>query len=341
MKNQEEQFLNQLLGPKVSESSEVELHLFEFCNLACSFCGQDHDSTEGMSTIVDKANQVIDFIDASPLKKHTINVMGGEIFNDEIPQSVFEDYMQFYKKIRSFCLARNLQVRFNWVTNLIFHKNRPHVERLLAHTEDSMLSTSYDFAGRGLDVNRMLQFKKNLEHFEYRIGVVGFVLSRPSIRKLLEDKDRFFREVLYPRFPLYFDWYVPEGSADKMLPSEKEMLEALRYVADHYPNVAPVKDLLQNEHNTMTCFSLNKVTILPSGREVTCRYLDYQPEQFETPIDHSTNAAIIQAHLDRHDCLSCKWYDRCSFRCFVQADWVGLEREPQCIFKTFFDEKVS
>ena len=187
----------------------------------------------------------------------------------------------------------------------------------------------------------MMVFKKNLEHFKARVGVVGFVLSRPSIRKLIERKDKYFETVLYPNYPLYFDWYVPENSSDKMLPSEREMLDALRFVADHYPQIAPVKDLLENEHNTMTCFSLNKTTIVPNGSQRTCRYLDYKPEQFLTAIDYDTNAGIIQSHLERHDCLSCEWYNRCQFRCFVQADWATLEREEVCIFKTFFNEKVA
>lgn len=336
-----EKYLQNLLGDKVPKTTEVELHLFEFCNLACSFCGQDHDSTEGMNTILEKAQQVIDFIDSSPLNDHIVNVMGGEIFNDLIDDKIFLDYIEFYKMIRNYCLANNQTVRFNFVTNLIFNSNREQVNNLLHHCNDIHLSTSYDFAGRGLDINRMLTFKENLKLYKNRIGVVGFVLSKPSIRKLLRDEDKFFKEVLYPNFPLYFDWYVPENSSDKMLPSEREMLDALLFVARQYPNIAPVKDLLENEENTMTCYSLNKTTILPSGREVTCRYLNYEQEQFITPIDYTTNADIINTHLERNECMGCEWYSRCQFRCFVQADWATLEREPTCIFKTFFNETIK
>lgn len=336
-----EQFLKELLKDKTTKSSEIELHLFEYCNLSCSFCGQDHKNKEGMNTIVEKANQVIDFIDASPMNSHTINIMGGEIFNDDIPPEVFADYIEFYKRIRSYCIAFDQEVRFNFVTNLIFTKNIPMVERLLAQTENTMLSTSYDFAGRGLDINRSLTFKANLERFKDRVGVVGFVMTRPSIRKLLDDKDKYFKEVLYPSFPLYFDWYVPEATANKMMPSEQEMLDALLFMAKHYPKMEPVKSLLENEQNQMTCYSLNKVTILPDGKEVTCRYLKYDEDKFINPVDYLSNANIVQAHLDRHDCLSCKYYARCQFRCFVQADWKEQERLPECFMKTFFDETVG
>lgn len=341
MKAQKEQLLRGMLQSKLPHSTEIELHLFEYCNLSCSFCGQDHDSKEGMNTIRQKAAQVIDFMDASELTNHTVNIMGGEIFNDDIPPFIFDDYMAFYKMIRSYCIHTKQTVRFNFVTNLIFSKNIEHVERLLYFAQDAYLSTSYDFAGRGLDINRTLQFKANLERFKDRIGVVGFVLSRPSIRKFIADKDKYFKEVLYPNYPLYFDWYVPEGSADKMLPSEQEMLDAFLYAAKHYPKIAPVSDLLENEENEMTCFSLHKTTILPSGKEVTCRYLEYEQEQFKTTIDYSTNADIIQSHLERNDCFGCEWFKRCQFRCFVQSDWAALERLPKCMFKTFFEETVG
>lgn len=336
-----EQYLRQLLKDKVTKTTEIELHLFEYCNLACTFCGQDHDSKEGMNTIREKANQVIDFMDASELSDHTVNIMGGEIFNDDIPASIFDDYLAFYKAIRSYCLATNQTVRFNWVTNLIFQKNISQVERLLHFTENSFLSTSYDFAGRGLDINRMLTFKANLERFKDRIGVVGFVMTRPSIRKLITNKDKFFKEVLYPNFPLYFDWYVPEGSADKMLPTELEMLSAMLFMAEHYPNMEPIRSMLNNEFNQMTCFSLHKVTILPTGKEVTCRYLDYDKDKFIHEVDYLSNSNIIQAHLDRNNCLSCEYYSRCQFRCFVQADWTELERLPECFIKTFFDKTIG
>lgn len=337
----EEDFLKNMLSDKVSEMSEIEIHLFEYCNLSCSFCGQDHKNKEGMDSVVDKAKIVIDFMKKSTLKHHVVNIMGGEIFNDDITDKMFVDYNAFCIQVNYFAMQRGLTVRFNFVTNLIFTKNIENVQYLLMYVENSMISTSYDFSGRGLDINRMMTFKANLERFKDRIGVVGFVLTKPSIRKLLADKDKFFKETLYKNYPIYFDWYVPEATADKMMPSEQEMLDALLYLAEHYPNTEPVKSMLENEQNQMTCFSLNKTTILPSGKEVTCRYLEYDKDKFINEIDYSSNANIVQAHLDRHDCMSCKYYNRCQFRCFVQADWKDQERLPTCFLKTFFDKTVD
>lgn len=335
----QEGFLQNVLASKLPESSEIEHHLFEFCNLNCSFCGQDHKSTVGMDSIVDKAHQTVDFIMRSPLKMHTINVMGGEIFNDGIGVDVFLQYFEFYEIIRKACADLKVDFQINWVTNLVFKENREMVDLLLEKTAmHSRISTSYDFAGRGLNLNKKMLFEYNLLYYKKYIGVVGFVLTAPAIRKLIANKDRFFRDILYGNYPLYFDWYVPEKTAEKMMPSEQETLDGLLFIAENYPEVEPVKSLLQNKENKMTCYSLNKTTILPDGKEVKCRYMEYEPDQFQNPIDYSSNANIITAHIERHDCMSCEWYEKCQFRCFVNADWGKLERLPECLFKLFFEK---
>lgn len=327
--------LKHILKDKVNDSTEIELHLFTFCNLSCSFCGQDHDSTEGLSidSIESKADLVIDFIEQSGKDSHIINIMGGEIFNDDVPDEIFEGYEKFYQKINAF--SKN--TRFNWVTNLIFQKS-DRVKAFVEGKSNCFISTSYDFAGRGLDLNKNLQWRHNLKIFEDKITVIGFVLTKPAIKKILNKEDKFFSEYLYSNFNLYFDYYVPERTADKMMPSEREMLDCMLFVAEKYPNIYPVKDMLERAKNKMTCYSMNKVTILPDNKKVTCRYLEYKEGDFLNEVDYSSNSNIIEAHLDRHSCLGCKWFDRCQFRCFVQADWAALERLDDCMFRMFFNE---
>ena len=121
------------------------------------------------------------------------------------------------------------------------------------------------------------------------------------------------------------------------MPSDQELYDAFVYAATHYPNVYPVRGWLENKENKMTCYSLNKITILPDGKQVTCRYLSYKEGSFKNPIDYKSNANIVTSYIEKHNCLSCKHYDRCSFRCFVQADWVKREEMPGCLYAKFFD----
>lgn len=330
-------YLTSLLKDKLNDSTEIEIHLFEFCNLSCAFCGQDHDSRVGMSRreIHEKARRVIEFMDSNDKTSHIVNIMGGEVFNDEVPDSLFDYYNEFYHLVNDWVKEHSQSVRFNWVTNLIY-QNAERVLRLLEGKNNCFISTSYDFAGRGLNLVKSSLFERNLALFSDKITVIGFVLTAPAIRKILTKEDPYFLE-LYKKYPLYFDYYVPELSADKMMPTEQQMLDVFLYIAEHYPKVAPISDLLENERNQMTCYSLNKLTLLPNNREVKCRYIDYKANDFESPIDYLSNENIIEAHLDRAGCLSCPWFDRCMMRCFVQADWSGLVRLEKCLFKTFFE----
>lgn len=336
----DEYILKQLLQNKVNDSTEIEIHLFEFCNLNCRFCGQDHDSKVGFDSIVEKSLEVIAFIHKSPLEKHIVNIMGGEVFNDLIPDELFEHYLEFAQNILKYADENNQYVTMNWVTNLIF-KKKERVWNLLENLSDYNgkvnLSTSYDFEGRGYAGQVNSLFAKNLYEFKEKIYTIGFVLTSPAIKNFIEGHDPFFEKIKND-FVLYFDYYVPEEkNCTELMPSDKELYDAFVYAATHYPNIYPVRDWLENKSNKMTCYSLNKITILPDGKKVTCRYLSYADGSFKNTLDYNSNANIISSYLDKNECLSCIYYERCTFRCFVQADWVRREEMEGCLYKHFFD----
>lgn len=336
-----EQLLNQVLKKKINNVTEIEIHLFEFCNLSCRFCGQDHDSKVGFESIRDKALDVVAFIHKSSMQSHIINIMGGEVFNDLIPEDLFDDYKYFAETIFSYAREHNQYITMNWVTNLIFHK-KERVWNLLHGLTDIPgelnLSTSYDFEGRGYAGKVNSLFAKNLYEFKEKIYTIGFVLTSPAIRNFIEGHDPFF-EKIKDDFTLYFDYYVPEETnCDELMPTDQELYDAFIYAATHYPNVYPVRDWLENKENKMTCYSLNKVTILPDGQQVTCRYLNYKKGSFHNEIDYKSNANIVTSYIEKNNCLNCKHYDRCTFRCFVQADWVKREEMPGCLYAKFFDD---
>ena len=120
------------------------------------------------------------------------------------------------------------------------------------------------------------------------------------------------------------------------MPSDQELLDAFIFIGTHYPNVYPVSDWIKNSENKLTCYSLNKLTVLPDGQHVACRYLDYKVGSFKSPIDYNSNANIIHNYVEENQCLSCEYYQKCSMRCFVQADWAKRDRLEECLYKTFF-----
>jgi MoaA/NifB/PqqE/SkfB family radical SAM enzyme len=335
--------MNQILSAKAPDQSEIELHLFEFCNLKCYFCGQNHDDKTGMNLIADKIKPIQEFIQNNHKNKHIINIMGGEIFNDKIQDSLFDEYFNLACEVDRFAKSIGHSCHFNWVTNLVYTKHqrvRDFLNKLRAEGITTKLSTSYDFTGRKNKTWISELFQKNIELFREDIYTVGFVLTKPAIEFMLTQKDEYF-EYLYQHYPLYFDFYVPEAGANVLMPSDDEILEAYRFVAKNFPQVSPVKELLENDMNKMTCYSLNKLTLLPDNREVKCRYLNYKDGDFKNPVDYKSNDNIILSFVEENQCLSCEWYNKCGFRCFVQADWAKRKSSSTCMFKTFFNEHAN
>ena len=166
-------YLTLVLRDKLPEAMEIEVHLFELCNLKCTFCGQDHNSKVGLTTIQNKTIRVVDILmdkvkDPNWNRAVIVNVMGGEIFNDDLPVTIFKDYAKMFLVIQSTCERLNIQFRMNFVTNLIFNNTTSkHVDKLILNCGPrAFLSTSYDLSGRGLDLNRKMTLKKNLERYK-------------------------------------------------------------------------------------------------------------------------------------------------------------------------------
>ena len=332
-------FVSSLLAAKVPDSSEIEVHLFEFCNLRCHFCGQDHEDKTGIDSVGDKIPRIKEFISNNPSRNHILNIMGGEIFNDNIENQTIDSYFEFAEEIHQHARSVGHQCQFNWVTNLVYKDGarvRSFIERLHEQGIKAKISTSYDFSGRKNKIWSEEIFHQNLTALADHIYTIGFVLTKPAIKFLISSNDPYF-DYLYERFPLYFDFYVPENHAAILMPSDQDILDAYSFIAKKYPKVSPVKELLENSQNKMTCYSLNKLTLLPDNREVKCRYLNYKPGDFKSEVDYSTNDNIILNYVQENECLSCDWYSRCGFRCFVQADWSRREKLSRCLFKSFFE----
>ena len=58
-----------LLDPKRDPEQEYTIHLFEFCNLRCAFCWQNHEDTIGTDNVLDKLPSVEKFISKELMMK--------------------------------------------------------------------------------------------------------------------------------------------------------------------------------------------------------------------------------------------------------------------------------
>ena len=330
-----------ILEPKRPDIAEIELTLFENCHLNCSFCHHDKKSTVGLSReeIFSKLSIVEDHL--IKMKDRVdicqINMVGGELFQDRISEWAYPVYYDFLIEIKKLYDKYGHTIKVVWVTSFQFVK-RERVQKLIddlnAASIPSYIICSYVFDGRPVKG----PYAKNIEYFADYITSINMVATTISIEKFMADEDEYFH-YLYDKFDnFYFDDYIPDKGYDYMIPSDSLYLEFLKFTYHNYPNINPIKDLIYKDNNHMHCLSLNKVTIFPDNSTSNCRWDRYTPSDFNTPLHRPDNTSMMQAYMDEHGCLSCKWWDKCGFRCYTQWDWKNRERDlPDCVMRLWFN----
>ena len=330
-----------LLEAKRPDIAEIEMTLFENCHLNCSFCHHDKKSTVGLSR--EEIFSKIPLVEEHVIKMKgradviQINMLGGELFQDRISEWAYEVYYDFLVEIKKIYDEHKQKIKVVWVTSFQFTK-RERVQKLLddlnAVDIPSYIICSYDFDGRPVKG----PYAKNIEYFSDYITSINMVATTISIKKFMADEDEYFH-YLYDKFDnFYFDDYIPDRGYDYMIPSDSEYLEFLKFVYHNYPDINPIKDLIYNESNHMHCLALNKVTIFPDNSTSNCRWDRYDQRDFNTKYERKDNAGMMQAYMDENGCLSCKWWNKCGFRCYTQWDWKNRERDlPDCIMRMWFN----
>ena len=334
-------FTKVLLEKKRPNLGEIELTLFENCHLNCAFCHHDKKSTVGLSRegMFSKIPLVEDHLKKMQGMVDTcqINMVGGELFQDRISEWAYDIYYDMLIEIKKLYDKYEQRIKVVWVTSFQFSK-RDRVQKLLDDLNEaeipSYIICSYDFDGRPVKG----PYGKNIEYFADYITSINMVATVPSIERYMADDDEYFH-YLYDKFDnFYFDDYIPDKGFDHLIPSDSRYLDFLTFTFHNYPDINPIADLIRNENNHRHCMALNKVTIFPNNSISNCRWNRYTESDFNTPLNRQDNASMMQSYMDEHGCLSCKWWNKCGFRCYTQWDWKNRERDlPDCVMRMWFN----
>lgn len=328
-----------ILETKRPSIGEIELTLFENCNIECDFCFHDKKSTVGLSyeDMLSKLPLVFGHLEKlqGRVDYTQINMVGGELFQDQWMEQKVEEYFDLIAIIKDKCDQLNMPLHTVWVSNFLWKKReliRTLIERLNALGVPSSLIASYDLSGRPMS-NRYYQ---NLAEMRDLISTVNLVTTKQAIHAVMDRSDPFFDE-LYSNYTLFFDDFIPDKGSEWQIPSDTELLAFYKHIADHYPNLHPIKGLIENDRNEMHCLSLNKLTIFPDNRTSNCRWHRYDQSDFTTEFNIHDNTGMMQRFMDENGCLSCRFYSKCGFRCYTQWDWRLRERDlGDCVMRAFF-----
>jgi radical SAM protein with 4Fe4S-binding SPASM domain len=347
--------LKNIFKEKAPNYTEIEVSYFQLCNLHCSFCWQDNYDPTGISTISEKADVAIDYLKREQLNLRPniqVHMLGGELFEDQ--NDYYDQYLDFIFKIKSHC-DRELpdkNVTFIFLTNMNFQRDSTvgklerFLETLVASGCHFLLTTSWDPTGRPLKGEVSTRFHQNILQFKKYIAEITFVLTRPTIKRLLAG-ETYYLDLLYGEgFEIDYDYYMPTTNVDKLMPSDRELLHAFRFLIGRYPRISKLNAWTGTNTNPtkITCASLNKITILPDGTITNCRHLDYKNDDFKTDTLNESNSDMMMNFITSKECLSCTYFQKCPMSCFLMSDhkkFLGRKELDRCFYKILFEENES
>jgi radical SAM protein with 4Fe4S-binding SPASM domain len=334
-----------VIKPKENQTGELIVALFEYCNLSCQMCEQNHNDLTEIDNVLKKLPSIIKSIDAlknSGKVAISVNFMGGELLADAVPDKVFDDYVTLISAVKEYIASVSLTASLHIVTNLVWEK----IDRVktLINKTNTTLMVSYDPAGR-FNFSTFEVFKKNVVEFKEHIIQIGSVMTNPSMKKFMDQSVPFF-DYLYDNFKIVFDHYTPVTfaldntklvkSTDLLMPTDIELRDFHKFMIDNWPNCYPFRDFSIKDEQPMSCMST--VTVLPTSAIHSCTVYDIKDKAKENTIvffgkleDHK------KKWLDDYDCLSCPYMQRCSFGCFLNHHNSNIRTQETCWLQEVYD----
>jgi hypothetical protein len=313
---------------KRPDVGEIIVTLFEYCDLNCLFCNQDHDSYEGINSIVNKFEEIklsIDQLISKGKKTFSIHMMGGELFSDKIEDSVFDDYRILTEKTLQYGKEKNIPIEVSFVTNFVWTK-KDRVRSFL-DTNNLKVMTSYDPAGR-FNANTFEIYKTNVVEFKDYIQTVNVIMTKPNIDKFVKNQVPFF-DFIYDNFAIYFDYYGPGKNHEFLLAKDVELRDFMKYMFDTWPKCYPFKTFDVKTKNKMSC--MDTLTVMPNGEWGGCGHFEKLVKII--PIKSITE----EQWFESYNCFECEHFQRCSMGCFMSNHVKDMRTQKTCWLKEVYD----
>ena len=160
------------------------------------------------------------------------------------------------------------------------------------------------------------------------------LITKPMIKFHLEQGDPYFKHLYDEGYEIYFDYYTPDQHAKYFMPSDTELFKFFKYIIDNYPQCSPVREWIFNKRNYASCRTSK--LILQDGTLCQCGNLVQDPKDlvmYSSPIKKKDNSIIENKFLEKYNCASCEFLDRCTLGCFMNHDYKWREELDECVYK--------
>jgi hypothetical protein len=317
----------------IENNAFIMISLFNKCNLHCDFCFENKNHSvidiNEIKLIPDKLLNRVMTLNPIP-SKINIGIMGGELFSDDIPDSMFEVYEELCRdiKIKLERSLSNLHCDFRWVSNGVYTKY-DRIKKLLNNT-NSNLYLSYDTCGRYETEEQKNQFFETTKAI--KIKGISTALTKPNIYRYINDIDKFILSIP-DEIEIDTTWYIASPNYKNDKPTYDDYFNFFKWVIDNRKyNLTLAANIINSKyHNNydVTCGSCCgfRHTRYQNGifYESGCINF-YTNTKYYLNIDilntiSENDMKKIKNKIERNElrCISCKYYNCCMYMCWCNS----------------------
>ena len=343
---------------------EIQCLLHTHCNLRCKFCfetksgGIRENNKINVDYIRKLPRDIFDTIFPTMQKFNIVyfnmNIMGGELFSDDIPDDIFDEYYNFASTMKEMIHNNypDATIRFKCLSNGVY-KNLDRVIQFLDSFESKII-LSYDPIDRFSCDQQKQIWKETFDYFKnkekYKL-TLSIVLTKKTILKYFDD----------PLFTtlgnmIYTDTniYVPRLDYQEYLPSDDDLFNFYKWCIDHELfNISMVHNLFIAAIHNINTSSCGRKSDFIFGEDFLKKYnsdfVDKCTEESPIPKDeyygyYSDEIKDVcdcarykrPIGLQKRGCFTCEHFKYCPKMCWTQ---ILFQHYPigECPFKRTID----
>nr|DAP16833.1 MAG TPA: Molybdenum cofactor biosynthesis protein A barrel, LIGAND BINDING PROTEIN [Caudoviricetes sp.] len=320
---------------------EVRFHLFNRCNLRCKFCSETDngircDQKIDVEYIRSLPNQLVsnieDILRNGKENIISVNIMGGELFSDDIPDEIFKEYENLIESTDRFLKSTGTithPIKYLCTSNGVYH----HIDRVISFLKkfNMDIKLSYDFFGRfSHNTQEALWWETCNQLIDHGIVVnVSMVLTKPNIESLMNN------EIIFPpSIDIHTHDYIPRFDYKDYIISDDDLFEFYQYCIDHGDTrITVLNDYIRALQTKSTkqicCENTYDMIFNPSFKNKYGLDCMYQCDDIPSNLDfyYGTDVTKIgcfynclgdkrELGLQKRGCYCCEHYEYCPKMCW-------------------------
>lgn len=341
-------------------SYEIAVSMFNKCNLRCKFCFQDHTQAidvDFIRNIPQKAFEAAQKdIEAhkDTLQSVSLLFMGGELFSDDIPDSVLQEYLYVWKTFREIFAEKypSLKLQFSVSTNGVW-KKRERILGVLRDGDIDYVGISYDPVGRypSEEVRQTVHETINAIHDAGFKTVVGFVTTKSSIKEVLNNSEFYVKHLNSDLVTVGdLNMYIGNPGWENDIPTDDDMFDFYKWCLDnHIWKINFIHQLMKNyikrnsgQYLPKYCDCKYETCYGQTGATKNCAktYSSLDQSHFYgkyTDEVNEDNVADVKAiiGIQKRGCLACEHMYYCVMPCWISTIFDGYKATNCPIARAF------